>query len=408
MRVVHVGTIDDGGAFEAMCRIHESMRMYGIDSKILLRSKTKKDSEGYCYNKSKGRLLVSKTKNLFNGFISNHNVHLDILGTDISRGQLICEADIIVLHWINSFLSLDTVKKLAEIGKPIIWVMHDMWLLTAGCHYDGYCGKYETACTDCNYMKYEIQKKIFENIFYRKKKILSEILPVLVCPSRWLMDCVCKSEITKDCAVYCIHNPINTQLYSPQSGQSIFKTKNAIPMNKKILLFGAMHATKNPNKGFHYIKEALVNYNEKDMVLVVYGNDEKDLENVGNVPIVYLGKVTDKNKLVEIYNIADVYIAPSKQDNYPNSVLEALTCGVPTVAFNIGGMSDLIRHKENGYLAEYDNVEDLYKGIKYCMANRDVLRINARAERIDTNSYKVIGKKYYELCKEVLQVAKDK
>jgi glycosyltransferase involved in cell wall biosynthesis len=84
----------------------------------------------------------------------------------------------------------------------------------------------------------------------------------------------------------------------------------------------------------------------------------------------YLGRLNDDISLAVVYSAADVFVAPSTQDNLPNTVMEALACGTPSVAFNIGGMPDMIEHQHNGYLAQPLNSEDLAQGIIWVLENK--------------------------------------
>ena len=202
-----------------------------------------------------------------------------------------------------------------------------------------------------------------------------------------------------------IPNPINDKDFYKDDCKQQFLKKHNLPENTDIILFGAMDAIVNPYKGFHYLKESMQMADKESWVLVVFGNgNNTGLEmKIGKINVIYLGMINEVSELNKIYNAADVFVAPSKQENYANSVLEAMSCGVPTVAFDIGGMPDLIAHKESGYLAEYGNTVDLLAGIDYCIENKNRLSENALAARKECNHMTAIGKKYYELCVNLLE-----
>lgn len=400
MKVVHLSTIDEGGAYKAAVRISESMRKCGVDSEVLVRTKKYDDTIGTEIFTNIAQKLISKAKNAVNLTLSKGGITSDYLGTNIAKHPLVKAADVVVLHWVNLFMSYRNVEQLIELGKPVIWVLHDMWLLTGGCHYDEYCGQYVSKCLDCQYIKTNWKKKLISNNYKIKERILTELNPVLVTPSTWMMKCAEQSHITKELKKYVIPNPINEKEFYRDNCKEKFLKQYGLPASTDIILYGAMHATVNPYKGFPYLKEALQAAEKKFRVLVVFGNDDDaGLENkIGQVPVIYLGMINESSKLNEIYNIADVFVAPSKQENYANSVLEALSCGVPTVAFDIGGMSDLITHEKSGYLVKYGDVTGLLKGIDYCIENKDRLSENALLVRKKCNSMAVIGEKYCQLC----------
>ena len=146
MKVLHLATIDLGGAYKAAVRISESMQKCGVDSEILIRTKVHDDTQAMVIFKNPVQKFVSKAKNVVNLTLSQKDIISDYLGTDVSAHPMVKDTDVLVLHWVNSFLSYRSVEKLLATGKTVIWVMHDMWTFTGGCHYDGYCGGYAHDC----------------------------------------------------------------------------------------------------------------------------------------------------------------------------------------------------------------------------------------------------------------------
>ena len=120
MKVVHITTIDAGGAYKAALRLHQGLIKKGIASQILLRTKINKSNGGVEVFGNQLSSCVSKAKNLFNLFMADGEIARDILGTDISKNKMVREADVIILHWINSFLTPKEIRKLAALDKPII------------------------------------------------------------------------------------------------------------------------------------------------------------------------------------------------------------------------------------------------------------------------------------------------
>ena len=116
-----------------------------------------------------------------------------------------------------------------------------------------------------------------------------------------------------------------------------------------------------------------------------------------------MGYIQDEQTLIELYNLADVFVAPSQQENYPNSVLEASACGTPVVAFRIGGIPDIVSHKESGYLAPYCDIEKLAAGIRFCAGQKEKMGMSARQKVVETNSYELIGNKYKDLIQNMIE-----
>lgn len=98
-----------------------------------------------------------------------------------------------------------------------------------------------------------------------------------------------------------------------------------------------------------------------------------------------------------------MFVAPSEQDNYPSTVAEALACSTPVTAFNIGGMPDMIVHKQNGYLADLNCPQTLADGIVYCAQHSEELGRYARESVVENNAYEKVGREYRELCERMMR-----
>jgi len=174
--------------------------------------------------------------------------------------------------------------------------------------------------------------------------------------------------------------------------------------DKKLVLFGAVSATSDPRKGFKELSEALRKLKLRDIELVVFGSSKpKDAPDFG-FNTHYLGHLHDDVSLVTLYNAVDVTVVPSLQENLSNTIMESLSCGTPVVAFNIGGNSDMIEHKINGYLAKPYDTDDLAKGIEWILSspNYNELCENARNKVLREFDSKVVVKKYIELYDKII------
>lgn len=402
MKVVHVSTTDYGGAFKAALRISQSMQACGIESSVLVRSKTNSASPVIeCFSNIFGKMF-SKIKNFMNLLLSQGEVVSDYFGTNISKKILIMDADIVFLHWVNSFISYKNVEQLINLKKPIVWVMHDMWLFTGGCHCDHNCGRFQNHCGFCPMIKQKKMKDISYKNFCQKNKVMQNQKVTIIGPSKWIIDYAKKSDILKNQDMYRIPNPLNSNIFNELPNKEEIKERYEIDRKKKIIMFGAMNAVGNQNKGLEYLMKALEFVPKLEYSIVVFGNQGKSTLSIQGFDIKYLGMINTEEELASIYNMADVFVAPSQQDNYSNAVLEAASCGVPVTAFHIGGMPDLIEHKKSGYLATFQDAKELAKGICYCAENKVVLGKYARKKVLKTNNYNVIGNQYKELSQQLL------
>lgn len=401
MKIVIINTAEmKGGAAVACHRLHEALLENGHDSKMLVRQKNSDDPSVIEFSDSSLRKKI----NLFFFFLELFILkffkreHVDFslpwFGPALHKHPLVLEADVIHIHWVqNSFLKLSVLNKLQKLNKKIVWTLHDMWAFTGGCHYNIDCRKFESSCTNCPQLKNNSLIDFSKHIFSEKKKNYTSKLHI-VTPSNWLSSEAQKSSLFKNNTITTIPYNINFDLFKPID-KSIAKKSFGIAEDKKVILFVSMNI-EDVRKGFSYFKEAIreleitiPNWVDTHEILAIGRNS--DVLHF-NTKIHYTGRLSDIEKISRAYSAADVFVAPSVQDNLPNTVIESLACGTPTVAFNIGGMPDMINHLENGYLAQTKNTSDLGKGILFCLSNNlsDAAR-NSAMEKFD--SVKV--SKYY-------------
>ncbi|MCR5234633.1 MAG: glycosyltransferase [Lachnospiraceae bacterium] len=384
MRVVHFSTTDYGGAYRAAERISECMKSVGIDSFVVVRTRNGHDTLCYEYFKTPVGRFISKVKNVINLILSSGELITDLFGTDVSRSGYVKEADVVVLHWVNSFISYRDVRRLADTGKKIIWVLHDEWVYTEGYHLTSLRsdspGLYKRLLT-----KYNIKQKTAS---YTDRNI------TFVAVSEWMKKQALISDILKNERVLTIHNPLDTEKF-----QVLREPVDHYNSGKrKIILFGADKATYNTNKGFSYLIEALQKLDGSKYIAVCFGNaPESSRIRLDNIEIVYTGTISNDDELINLYNLADVMVVPSIQEAFGYTCCEALACGTPVVGFDTSGLKDQIVHRKNGYLARLRDPDDLLQGILYCLDNKEELSIMARETAVANNSYKVIGNEYKKL-----------
>ena len=346
--------------------------------------------------------LCSKTKNFLNLLLSNGEVITDFYGTDITKESVTRDADVIVLHWVNSFISYKVVDKLKRLDKPIIWIMHDMWVFTGGCHYDWYCGKYTQTCKNCPLAKNRWGQFLAEKNLQRKKEIYGDGSIVFVGPGKEVVENARKSIATSVSDVKYIPNPVDIEIYRPLDRKKA-KHRFCLEDGKTAILFGAVKAKHDVHKGYSDLKRMLNESDTKRMCLVVFGNCDRDRELEKMIEVHYLGYISDEKQMAELYNASDLYITPSEEETFGQTVAEALACDTPVLAYRIGGISDMVRHRENGYLATLHDIEDLKSGLEFCCQKQEQLRIGAGSEIRREFNFGIVGKSYKQLCEELLK-----
>jgi glycosyltransferase involved in cell wall biosynthesis len=321
------------------------------------------------------QMLIARKTNTQFGLFS-----FPFFGTDVTKKEQIMQADVIYLHWILwGVLNLKNIEKLAKMGKPVIFFMHDMWSMTGGCHHSFDCLKYRVQCIECQALICHIKNDLSWFGFNKKAKLYSKYDNLyFVSPSRWLLDCAKQSQLTKSKPLFYIPNIIDNKLYKPFDKRTAKQILN-LELNDYVITFGAV-AIDSPYKGWEYLKKALAilyqNKNFRKITVLIFGGATKD-EIHKEIPfkVKYLGYLKDEYSMSLVYNATDVFIAPSLAEVFGYVIFESLSCGTPVVAFDVGGIPDLIKHKYNGYLAKYKDAEDLATGIEYCIENNVVGKI---------------------------------
>jgi glycosyltransferase involved in cell wall biosynthesis len=391
MKVVHINTSDiNGGAAIAAHRLHKAFLKRNIDSNMLVMKKDSDEKEIIvARNNDFEKHIFTKARQLLTKIVLSRykNGKLEIFspakfGLDITKNKVVQEADVIHLHWIlGGFLSLDSLDKLFSLNKKIVWTLHDMWSFTGGCNYSGACEKYRNNCGACLILNSNKENDLSRKIFKKKNKIYkNKDLNIITCSS-WLGECAKKSQLLKNENIKAIPNVLDENIFKNIDNNTV-RNILGLDKNKKYILFGAMNSTSDPRKGWNYLKNAIEIIDDKysdiknEVELLVFGSSYS--EDVKELPfeVEFLGRFSDEIALSLIYNSADLFVAPSLEDNLPNTVLESLHCGTPVVAFDIGGMPDMINHKENGYLANFKDSNDLAKGIVWSLDNLDKVKID--------------------------------
>ncbi len=279
--------------------------------------------------------------------------------------------DIIHLHWTCSgFVKIETLKKL---NKPLVWTLHDSWAFTGGCHIPLDCERYKEKCGECPALGSMSDRDLSRWIWNRKSKAWRGLDLTLISPSNWLADCVRSSSLFRGKRVEVIPNGLDVGAMSCIDKKFARKMFSLDP-DKKYILFGAVNATSDKNKGFHHVGTALRSVSKElaalGCELLVFGGYEPVGSSDFGLKTHYIGYLHDEMSMNLLYSAADVFVAPSLQENLPNTIMEAMACGVPAVAFSVGGISDLVDHKLNGYLAQPYNTDDLAQGLLWVLSNR--------------------------------------
>ena len=415
MRILIVNTSErTGGAAVAASRLMEALCNYGVKAKMLVRDK---ETQSLTVSALPGQRR-SQCHFLWERFViwlhlhfrRQHLFDIDIAnaGTDITRLPEFQEADVIHLHWVNQgMLSLKNIRKILESGKPVVWTMHDIWPATAICHYARGCEAFQTECRHCPLMSGALDFSY--RVWQQKQRMLQGQRVTYVACSQWLADEARKSALLKGKVVTSIPNPIDTHVFRPQDKQEARQALN-LPTDKRIILFVSQRVT-DPRKGMSYFVDAVAKLVEKhpemkqNTVVAILGGHAEDVASQLSLPACPLGYVSNPKRIVEVYNSADAFVLPSLEDNLPNTLMESMACGVPCVGFQVGGIPEMIDHRQNGYVARFRDVDDLAAGIRYVLDEADYAELSKSAVQKVAHSYsqQSVAKRYVEIYESAIQ-----
>lgn len=392
MRILIVNTAESaGGAAVAANRLAAALNNNGEKATMLVRDKA---TESIIVSRLP-RLWIMKLRFMWERFVifahllfrKQHLWEIDIAcsGADITMLREFKNADVIHLSWINqSMLSLSDIRKIIESGKPVVWTMHDLWPATAICHYAGDCRKFTVGCANCPLLPFGGWKNdIASCVWKRKKRIYRQSNIWFVTCSHWLEKQAKQSALLDGMELRAIPNPIDTNVFCP-SDKTRAKESLGLPTDKNVILFVAQKVT-DTRKGAAYLVEALQKLVSAGGTLAdqcavaLLGSSSEELAQLIPMPVFPLGYVSGDRELARVYNAADVFVLPSMQDNLPNTLMEALACGVPCVGFNVGGIPEMIDHRRNGYVARAADAGDLTYGLQWVLQEADAEELKREA-----------------------------
>lgn len=416
MRVLIVNTSEKtGGAAVAAHRLMEALNNYGVKSKMLVRDKQSDDLSVVGLPKSpllRWHFLWERLVIFFHlRFSRKHLFEIDIAnaGTDITRLPEFKEADIIHLHWVNQgMLSLKDIQKILRSGKPVVWTMHDIWAATAICHYTRGCNNFKTRCCQCTLLSSKGNNDLSARVWHQKAHVLDGHTVFFVACSRWLEGMAKQGALLKGHKITNIPNAIDSRVFRPmdkiQARESL-----GLPVDKQVILFVSQKVT-DERKGVSFFIEAIQRMTAENpvmaeqTVIAILGGHSEDVVAQLALPTFPLGYVSDEKTIVTVYNAADVFVTPSLEDNLPNTIMEAMACGVPSVGFNVGGIPEEIDHKKNGYVAAYRDAHDLASGIQWVLCEADAGELRSQCLRKVAHCYSqsAVALRYVEVYNQAL------
>ncbi len=407
-----------GGAAVVTFRLMNALRANGMDARMIVTEKKSGSPhviEAASQNKSLVLFLAERLR-IFagNGFNRKTLFRIDTAsdGLPLHRIPFVREADVICLNWVNQgVVSLKGIRKLAALGKPLVWTMHDMWNMTGICHHAGYCQKFlgpRGECGDCPLLEHKASKNdLSHKVWQHKRNLYDSVNINFVAVSTWLADTARKSSLMHDSDISVIPNAFDTTTIS-------LPTKTAVSGNwdSARIIFGAARID-DPVKDHHTLVEATkiladkYPQEAKRLELVTFGS-LKDPDALKGVAIrhTHLGRISPE-EIRDIYESGSVVVSTSEWETLPGTLIEGQAWGCVPVALDHGGQPDIIDHLSTGYLAPWsdnrkENAIRIAEGILWGINNRNSVIQIMQQSVIEKFAENTVAEKYIRLFRKLL------
>lgn len=313
------------------------------------------------------------------------------------------KADIVHLHWTPGVLALKTIELLASSGRGCVWTLHDMWPLTGGCHHAGKCQGFKTGCGECPQVRSAFSGKVTGNFREKFQSFGGDSLISLVAPSKWLSDQVEESAMFKNRKIHVIPNPVDCDNFSPgdcRSARDLFGIPN------DVFVIGCSAANLNdPMKNMNAIirgVEDLKRLNPSQQFEILAVGDGKLASR--NVKVHTTGLINSVSRMAAAYRAMDVFVSMSLGENFPMTLVEAASVGVPIVCLDSGGMPEAVTDGVTGsILKSHHQLSNSLAQILMDSGVQARMSSEARSKALEKFELRKIIKKYSEVYEEQLE-----
>lgn len=370
-----------GGAGVVTWRLMQALNAKGVDARMIVYTKYSDSdkvavtgsrfSRGWNFTLERFGILARNDFNrsdLFKVSVADH-------GMPLWRHPWVADADVINLSWINQgLLSLDGIRRIAALGKPIVWTMHDMWTMTGICHHAYECTRFHDSCGCCPFLKSDNPSDLSNRVWRQKHTLYGEVPVHFVAVSNWAAERARSSSLMKDMPVTVIPNafPIESFMTEPIDD---FPRFDPIP-NRRRLIFGAARLD-DPIKGLDTLIDALnLLFDNNPEIgintgVILFGDirDKSILDRL-RFAVLNMGRVDDPRLLRQLYASSVAVLSTSRYETLPGTLIEGQASGCLPVTFGNGGQADIVTHLKDGYIARSGDVEDFANGIIWALGQK--------------------------------------
>lgn len=384
-----------GGAARACYRLHQGFRTEGHESTLLVRHHHGAALDGvHIYNNTRPKEsdahsnILSRIRS--EALVAPESTYFSPPSprTHVGRSKSLADADAVNIHWVADYLSPQDLRDLFNCGKPLVWTLHDARAFTGGCHYPGNCSGFQQDCSDCPQLQMPFRSLASTGLPVGRSVFESSPMPAFVAPSAWLARLAASSPLLAGARIEVIPNGLDTTIYRPNPGDSS-KGKMNLPDDAFVVLFGS-HSVKDKRKGVDLVLEAMGHcvhqqdvsamLEEGRLVFACFG-ESQELEGAKSLPIRMLGSFSGDENAARVYQCADLFICASQEDNLPNTVMEAMACGVAVLGTKVGGIPEMVDDECTGRLVPGGDAVALADALLDLIRNKEKARRMGAAAR---------------------------
>lgn len=401
MNILHINTNDlKGGAAKVMMRLLEAQNKMSHHSRALVGRKESINKHVYPFD------IEIKEESEYEGCID-----YNVFGAfNLYKNPLIQDVDVVHLHNLHGYYFHPFALSMLSHIKPVVWTLHDMQSVTGHCAHSYNCNKWLNGCGNCPYLnEYPAINKDRTSLNWLEKKEIYRQSKLFITPvSKWTGDIVSRS-ILNNHPMEVILNGVDVNIYRPLDKKTS-RDKYGIPHN--CIIIGTVAnggATDLDKKGGKYIKivlERLVDAGYNILAINVGGSKEGYQEEY----LLNTGHIATEQEMAEIFNTFDLFLFPSLAETFGLVIAEAMACGIPTVSFDSGGIPEVIKHEETGFIAPQKNVNQLYAYTEMLVKDEDLREKFSKASRsycVAHFDHRVVTERYLDVYEKAVQNFRD-
>ncbi len=421
IRTTILSTMDGrGGAAIAAYRLHQALGRGGVQSRMCVAKKSSGDDtvvalpEETRWERFRRRFQGRRVRREWRSYRASRPAGGEYFSDDRipgadRLGRAMPKADVYNIHWVAGLVDYTRLLGNLPRATPLVWTLHDMNPFTGGCHYAMDCRKFTATCGACPQLGSTDPADLSAAIHGRKTAAYATLEPDttrIVAPSRWLAGEARRSRLFSRFDAVAIPNSVDVDAFRP-GDRGAARARLGLPADEPVVLFVA-DDVRNRRKGLDLLLAALDPVcRHQPVTLAVIGQAPEAL--AASAPLVSLGRLDDLQQLVTAYVAADLFVVPTRADNLPNVVLEAMACGTPVVGFDVGGVPEMVESGVSGLLAPPEDVAGLAAAITTLLDDvglRSRMAAAGRARVLADYTYAAQAGRYVAVFEQLLEASR--